>query len=119
MDAAQSAREARKQKLLTELTEIMIEEQKEEGVFLETPHFSVIERAAITLGRQLSLQARERGAREVAAGCPPEVPCPTCQSACRSETKTRDVLSPDGEFPMTDATAYCHKCRRSFFPSAG
>ena len=31
----------------------MIEDQIEEGVFLETPHFSVIEAAAVNLGKSI------------------------------------------------------------------
>jgi len=62
MDAARQAREQEKQQLLKRLAELMVEEQKEEGLFLGTPHYSVIERAAMHLGRQLSCQAQERGA---------------------------------------------------------
>jgi hypothetical protein len=69
MDAPRQTRQERKEELLRELAEISVAEQVEEGVFLETPHFSIIERAAVHLGRQLSCQAQERAAREVAANC--------------------------------------------------
>ena len=38
MDAVQQAREEQKKRLLNELAELMIEEQVEQGVFLEIPH---------------------------------------------------------------------------------
>jgi hypothetical protein len=117
MDAAQQARLDRKKELLTELAELMIEEQVAEGVFLGTPHYSVIERAAVHLGRELSCQAQERGAREVAANCSPDVPCPTCQTLCRVEVKTRDVKSIHGLVKLPECVANCPQCRRSFFPS--
>lgn len=119
MDAAQRSREARKQELLRELAELHIEEQVEQGVFLETPHFSIIERQAITLGRELSRQALERGAREIAAICDEQVACPTCQSSCKVQTETRRITSLDGPADLTETTAHCDRCRRSFFPSAG
>lgn len=117
MDAAQQARLDRKKELLTELAELMIEEQVAEGVFLGTPHFSVIEQAAVHLGRELSCQAQARGAREVAANCSPEVPCPTCQTLCPVKVKTRDVTSTHGPVELPESVADCPKCRRSFFPS--
>lgn len=119
MDAAQQARARKKEELLRQLAELSIEEQVEQGVFLGTPHYSVIERAAVTLGRELSRQAQERAAREVAANYPPEVACPTCRSPCEIQTEKRQVTSIDGPVELTETVAYCHKCRRSFFPSAG
>ena len=119
MDADQNTREQEKQQLLTRLAELMVEDQREEGLFLGTPHYSVIERAAMHLGRQLSRQAQERGAREIAANCAMQVACPGCGSACRVGTKKRKVTSTDGPVELTEAVAFCRPCRRSFFPSAG
>lgn len=118
MDAAKEAREQKKQQLLTQLAELMIEEQVEQGVFLGTPHYSIIERQAITLGRELSRKAQERGAREIAANASLEAACPTCQTNCPVHTQTRPVTSLDGPVDLTETTAYCDRCRRSFFPSA-
>lgn len=117
MDAGQEARQQKKQRLLRELAEIAIEEQVAEGVFLETPHYSIIEHQARTLGRELSLQAQERAAREVAANCETKAACPTCRSACRVETTKRQVTSIDGPVELIETTCHCRKCRRSFFPS--
>ena len=119
MDAARQARQERKEELLRELAEISVEEQVEEGVFLETPHYSVIERAAVNLGRQLSRQAQERAAREVAANCEARAPCPCCQSLCDVDTRNRFITSVDGPVEMTETFARCQKCRWIFFPSAG
>jgi len=118
MDATQGTRLDKKRELLKQLAELEIEEMVEQGVFLETPHYSIIERQAITLGRELSRQAQERASREVAASCDSHVVCPTCQTPCRTETKTRDVTSMDGLVKVTEVKAHCRKCRRSFFPSA-
>jgi hypothetical protein len=118
MVATEQAREEKKKELLAQLAELMIEEQVEQGLFLETPHYSIIERQAVTLGRRLSRQAQERAAREIAAHCDPEVACPVCESTCQVETKTRDVTSIDGPVELTESVAHCRRCRRSFFPSA-
>lgn len=118
MAATQQAREEKKKELLTPLAELMVEEQVEQGLFLETPHYSIIERQAVTLGRELSRQAQERAAREIAANCDSEVACPDCESTCEVETKTRDVISIDGPVELTETVAHCRRCRRSFFPSA-
>ena len=118
MDAVQEARQQKKQQLLRELAEISIEEQVEEGVFLETPHYSIIERQAMTLGRELSLKAQERAAREVAANFETKAVCPTCRSPCQVETQKRQVTSIDGPVELTESICHCRKCRRSFFPSA-
>jgi hypothetical protein len=118
MDATRQAREAKKSELLRQLAELKIEEMVEQGVFLGTPHYSIIERYAITLGRELSREAQERAAREVAASGPTEANCPTCQATCCVQTKTRSVTSLDGPVDLTETTARCDRCRRSFFPSA-
>lgn len=119
MDAVAQHRLEKKAELLRQLAELLVEEQVEQGVFLETPHYSLIERQAIVLGRELSQQAQARSAREIAAQCPPQVPCPTCQAKCVIETQTREVMSLDGPVELTEAVANCPACRRSFFPSAG
>ncbi len=117
MDADQEALRQEKQRLLTRLAEIQIEEMVEEGVFLGTPHYSIIELQAATLGRELSRKAQQRGAREVAANCETQAACPTCQSSCQVETKKRQVTSIDGPVELAETVAHCRECRRSFFPS--
>jgi hypothetical protein len=118
MDAAKQGREEERKRLLNRLAELMIEDQVEEGVFLGTPHFSVIEAAAVNLGNQLSRKAQERAAGEIAANCGCTAPCPICDLECEVKSQKRDVTSTSGVFEMIEAIAYCHPCRRSFFPSA-
>ena len=118
MDADRQAREERKQELLRQLAELEIEVLREQGVFLGTPHYGVLERSASALGREVSRQAQQRAVREVRAECADEAGCPTCGVACLVTTKTRDVTSIDGPVQLDEATAHCETCRRSFFPSA-
>jgi hypothetical protein len=117
MDAAQQARSEEKQKLLVRLAELMIEQQVEEGVFLGTPHYSIIELAAANLGRELSREAQQRAAREIAAGYEQKADCPTCHSSCDVRSERRQVTSVSGPIDLTETVADCPKCRRSFFPS--
>lgn len=119
MDANRRKREEKKKDLLRQLAELNCEELTEQGVFLRTPHYSVIERMAVNLGRDLSREAQQRAAREVLAKFESETACPTCGAVCRVETRTRDVTSIDGPVTLDEATAHCETCRRSFFPSAG
>jgi hypothetical protein len=118
MDAVQQTRSEEKQELLMRLAELMIEEQVEEGVFLGTPHFSIIELAAANLGRELSREAQQRAAREIAANYEQQADCPTCNSSCDVRNEQRQVTSISGPIDLTETVADCPKCRRSFFPSA-
>lgn len=122
MDAKElspEAREARIQALLMEAAELKIEGMVAEGVFLETPHYSIIETQARTLGRQLSQKAQERGAREVAAQCGVKAACPNCGKSCSVTTEKRQVASMDGSVELIETLANCSRCRRDFFPSTG
>ncbi len=71
----------------------MVEEQVEEGVFLGTPHYSIIEIAAMNLGHELSREAQQRAAREVAANFESQAACPRCKTKCKVRVKKREVLS--------------------------
>lgn len=119
MEASQQVRERKKKEHLLALAELMIEEQVEEGVFLGTPHYSVIEIAAMNLGHELSQEAQQRGAREIAASFESQAACPTCQTVCDVRVEKRDVTSLSGPVELAETIADCPKCRRSFFPSAG
>jgi hypothetical protein len=118
MDAENQTRQQRKRQLLQELVELHLEEMVEAGDFDQTPHFGTIERAASGLGGQLSREIQARAAREVAADCAPQAPCPTCGASWKVTTKRRTVKSLDGPVELTEAVAECRRCRRSFFPSA-
>ena len=55
----------KKKGLLRQLAELTVGEQVEAGLFLDTPHYSIIERVAVNLGRDLSRQMQERAARQL------------------------------------------------------
>ena len=75
MDAKRRARQERKRQLLRELAELHGEERSEAGDFAQTPHYSVIERAASELGKELSREAQERVVRETVAPGQRQVSC--------------------------------------------
>ena len=113
MDADRATREEKKKDLLRQLSELTVEEQVEAGLFLGTPHYSIIERVAVNLGRDLSRQTQERGAREVLANCEQQVACPTCGTACRVASQTRDVISIDGSVERSVAGCSRRRCART------
>lgn len=118
MDAEKPVRQTRKQELLKELAELMVEEQIEEGLFDRTPHYSIIEIAAMNLGRELSQQAQERAAREVTACSEAQASCPTCRTVCDVRVERREVSSLSGPVELAETVSDCPRCQRSFFPSA-
>ena len=117
MDADQRARADRKRQLLRELAELEVAEMADAGRFDQTPHFGAIEQAASKLGKELSREAQERAAREVAASSEVQAECPTCGALCDVTPKGRTVNSIDGPVELTESVADCRGCRRSFFPS--
>jgi hypothetical protein len=118
MDANSQTRQERKQQLLRELAKLHVEEMAEAGDFDQTPHFSVIERAASESGKQLGREILEQASREVVSNAHAQASCPTCETLCHVTTKCRTVKSIDGSIALTEAVANCPECRRSFFPSA-
>lgn len=118
MDAAAKDREATKQRLLKQLAELLVEEQREQGVFDSVPHFSMLEQAAHALGRELSCAAQQRVAAEVVAREKPVAECPTCGRERSVTTAKRTMTSLDGPIEVLEAKAHCPACRRDFFPSA-
>jgi len=118
MDAKSQARQERKHQLLRELAELHVEEMVEAGRFDQTPHLSVVERAASEFGNELSRETLERASREAVAGGPAQLPCPTCGTLCDVTTRRRTVKGVDGPIELTEAVADCRRCRRAFFPSA-
>ena len=118
MDAKSQARQGRIQELFRELAELRVEEMADAGNFDQTPHFSVIERSASELAKQLSRKIQERASREGVARGQSQAICPTCGAICVVTTRCRTVMGVDGPFELTEAVADCRQCRRSFFPSA-
>ncbi len=58
MDAVAKDRKAAKERLFQQLAELLVEEQREQGVFDSVPHFSSLEQAAHALGQELSCRAQ-------------------------------------------------------------
>ena len=119
MVAARMELSEREKQLLVELAQVRIQRLREQAVFDKTPHDSQLEQAASEFGKQLSREAQQQAAREVLAECPSEVSCPTCRGKCAAKAHRREVTSIDGSVTLDEAVAYCSKCRKSFFPSAG
>lgn len=82
------------------------------------PHYDQIEIPAHEVGQQLSRLVQEQQASDVASRQVSEVACPQCGRSCRCEVSKRIVHSMDGPVEVTEVTAKCRPCRRSFFPSA-
>jgi len=118
MDAAQEARNEEKTRLLNRLSEIMVEEQRQQGTFNGVPHFSTLEQAARGLGQELSRSSQRRAIAEVAATSSLRAACPTCHQSCLVAIVQRTVASLDGPVELTEPKAHCPSCRRDFFPAA-
>lgn len=118
MDAVKLEREEEINGLLRRLSELLIEEQREQGVYRQTPHLCDLECASLALGQRLSCVSLTRAVREVAAESDRHAACPTCGVACPLTTSTRTVKSVSGSIDVVEPTGYCPACRRHFFPSA-
>lgn len=117
MDAVKLEREEELNGLLRRLSELLIEEQREQGVYQQTPHLCDLECASVALGQRLSRVSLARAIREVAAESDTHAACPTCGAACPLTTGTRTVRSVSGSIDVVEPMGYCPACRRSFFPS--
>ena len=118
MDAVKLEREEEVNGLLRRLSELLIEEQREQGVYQQTPHLCDLECASLALGQRLSRVSLARAVREVAAESDTHAACPTCGAECLLTTSTRAVKSVSGAIDVVEPTGYCPACRRHFFPSA-
>jgi hypothetical protein len=118
MDAVKLEREEEVNGLLRRLSELLIEEQREQGVYQQTPHLCDLECASLALGQRLSRVSLARAVREVAAESDAQAACPTCGAECLLTTSTRTVKSVSGSIDVVEPMGSCPTCRRSFFPSA-
>ena len=117
MDAVKLEREEEVRGLLRRLSELLIEEQREQGVYQQTPHLCDLECASVALGQRLSRVSLARAIREVAAESDTHAACPTCDASCLLTTSSRTVKSVSGSIDVIEPTGYCPACRRHFFPS--
>ncbi len=118
MDARKQVIAREKDRLLRQLAELQIEEQRLAGDFDTVPHFSVVEQAAHKLGQRLSQITQGRASREIAANSEPTADCPVCHKNCCIKTQSRELHSLDGPIEIVELVAHCSACRRDFFPSA-
>jgi hypothetical protein len=118
MDAADAIRKRKKEQLLKQLAELLVEEQRARGVFKSVPHYSVLEQAAHAMGQELSCAAQQRVVAEVVATGKSVSDCPTCGREQPVTTAKRTMTSLDGPIEVLEAKAHCPACRRDFFPSA-
>lgn len=118
MDAIQLEREEEVDGLLRRLSELLVEEQREQGVYQQTPHLCDLECASLALGQRLSRVSLARAVREVAAESETHAACPTCGVECPLTMSARTVKSVSGSIDVIEPMGYCPACRRSFFPSA-
>jgi hypothetical protein len=118
MDAAGMEREEEVASLLQRLSELLIEDQRERGVYKQTPHLCELECASLALGQRLSRVSLARAVREVAAESDSHAACPTCGAEYSLTTSTRTVRSASGPIEVLEPVGHCPACRRDFFPSA-
>jgi len=118
MEAAAQACDGKKQELLQQLAELLVEEQRDRGTFQSVPHYSVLEQAARALGQEVSRAAQARAMAEVAATAKATAACPTCGQQHSVAVQKRRVTSVDGPVELLEPVAHCPACRRDFFPSA-
>ena len=118
MDAVKLEREEEISELLRRLSELLIEEQREHGVYQQTPHLCDLECASLALGQRLSRVSLERAVREAAAESDTHADCPTCERECLLTMSARTVQSVSGPIDVIEPAGYCPACRRHFFPSA-
>ena len=84
----------------------------------ELPHYSQIENAAHDVAQRLGQAIQSVRSEQVQQQGGDAADCPSCGRSCRVQKKQRTITTVDGETAITEATAYCRPCRRSFFPSA-
>lgn len=108
----------RLERLLRQAAEAEVELSRADGTIKGIPHYSIIERRAHELGKQLSREVQRRQMSELAASQATSAKCPQCGTRCNLETQERGLKSVDGKTDVQELMGYCTGCRRSFFPVA-
>lgn len=122
MDDTLSEKELQLKELLDQAAQLSVkvlsERQQATGTMPNSiPHYSQIEANAHKLGRQLGQAIQSVAADQVRLGQGDSAVCPGCETVCKVKPKSRPIRSVDGPTEITEASAYCRHCRRSFFPS--
>ena len=82
--------------------------------------FSELEAIAGALGDELARQLIESNVQEQAADRPEgdATTCPECRGpTSEAPDQPRSLRTTRGEVTWTEHARYCHRCRRTFFPS--
>ncbi len=108
----------RLEELLREAADVEVQLSRADGAIKGVPHYSVIERRAHQLGKQLSRTVQEQQMRELNAAQATTAKCPDCGTRCTVRWQTRIVKSVDGDTELQELVGDCARCRRSFFPAA-
>lgn len=117
MDAKQAALEKKLAEILRDAAEVGAQIQaivQGPGV----PHYDQIESDAHRVGQRLSQIMQETRLGDVTSQQPLQSACPDCGGACRTKTRSRQIVSEDGPVDLVENVARCTRCRRDFFPSA-
>ncbi len=118
MERQPEALQRRLTELLREAAEVSVALDRADGTIEGVPHYTVIERRAHELGRQLSRSIQQRHLHEMAGHQVTQVTCPGCGKLCESRVAERSVTSIDGPLDLSEPRADCPRCRRAFFPLA-
>ena len=106
------------QEVVKVVRDYALERLKEEGIPDRVPHYTELEYLGHEIGQALSREIQACGAAVVAARVGRQADCPECGRPCPVDTTQREVATIDGRLELTEARAYCRRCRRNFFPSA-
>lgn len=118
MDGERTRLKKKLEDLLREAAEVSVALDRADGTIRGVPHYSVIERRAHELGRQLSRQIQQRQMAEIVACQVPKGSCPGCGRRCELTPSKRSVTSVDGGVELQELEGYCPSCRKAFFPAA-
>ncbi len=102
----------RLEQLLKEAAVVEVELIRADGSIKGVPHYSVIERRAHELGRQLSRQVQEQQMNELAAAHEQTALRPACKTRCSATVDKRTVKTVDGEAQLQEIVCYCDRCDR-------
>ena len=119
MDGTAAGLKKKLNQLLHQAAEVSVELDRVEGPLVGVPHYSVIERRAHELGRQLSRKVQALQMDVLAGGQETTAKCPECGARYETVRKKRPVTSIDGPLEIEEPVGHCPACRRDFFPPPG
>jgi len=103
---------------IRELAELMARERSAAGGLPADVTFSQIEAWGHQAGQLVAAAVDQRLVDQHRDQLAAEQPCPQCGQLCSCSARSRELITRDGPVELNEAACYCHRCRRSFFPSA-